>query len=111
MEKTNTALTRPSTAVSLTSWTQFTINVKVPTGTRIEVTNEYVARIESMIRKVVEPKDLKMVLSNIGVVNDISALYPTNQGEYTATIQVALHDEHSVSSLIYMDRVRTQLAH
>jgi multidrug efflux pump subunit AcrB len=89
---------------------QFTINMKVPTGSRIEVTNEYVARVENMIRKVVEPRDLKMVLSNIGVVNDISALYTTNQGEYTATIQVALNDEHSVSSLTYMDRVRTELA-
>jgi multidrug efflux pump subunit AcrB len=89
---------------------QFTINMKVPTGSRIEVTNEYVARVENMIRKVVEPKDLKMVLSNIGVVNDISALYTTNQGEYTATIQVALNDDHSVSSLTYMDRVRMQLA-
>ena len=29
---------------------QFTINLKVPTGTRIEVTNDYVARIEDMIR-------------------------------------------------------------
>ena len=89
---------------------QFTINIKVPTGTRIEVTNEYVARIEDMIRKVVEPKDLKMVLSNIGVVNDISSLYTTNMGEYTATIQVALNDEHKVGSLEYMDRVRDRLA-
>ena len=89
---------------------QFTINIKVPTGTRIEVTNEYVARIEDMIRKVVEPKDLKMVLSNIGVVNDISSLYTTNMGQYTATIQVALNDEHKVGSLEYMDRVRDRLA-
>ncbi len=89
---------------------QFTINMKVPTGTRIEVTNDYVARIEGMIRRVVEPKDLKMVLSNIGVVNDISALYTTNQGQYTATIQVALNDEHKVGSLEYMDRVRDRLA-
>ncbi len=89
---------------------QFTINVKVPTGTRIEITNEYVARIENMIRKVVEPKDLRMVLSNIGVVNDISALYTTNMGEYTATIQVALNDGHKVGSLEYMDRVRNRLA-
>ena len=51
---------------------QFTVNVKVPTGTRIEVTNEYVAKIEDLIRQVVDPKDLKMVVSNIGVVNDIS---------------------------------------
>lgn len=89
---------------------QFTMNVKVPTGTRIEVTNEYVARIENMIRKVVEPKELKMVLSNIGVVNDISALYTTNMGEYTATIQVALADDHKIGSLEYMDRVRNRLA-
>jgi multidrug efflux pump subunit AcrB len=89
---------------------QFTINMKVPTGTRIEVTNDYVARIESMIRKAVEPKDLKMVLSNIGVVNDISSLYTTNQGQYTATIQVALSDEHRVGSLEYMDRVRSRLS-
>ena len=88
---------------------QFTINVKVPTGTRIEVTNEYVARIENMIRKVVEPKELKMVLSNIGVVNDISSLYTTNMGEYTATIQVALNDDHKIGSLEYMDRVRDRL--
>ncbi len=89
---------------------QFTINIKAPTGTRIEVTNEYVARIENMIRKVVEPKELKMVLSNIGVVNDISSLYTTNMGEYTATIQVALEDDHKVGSLEYMDRVRARLA-
>jgi hydrophobic/amphiphilic exporter-1 (mainly G- bacteria), HAE1 family len=89
---------------------QFTINLKAPTGTRIEVTNEYVARVEAMIRRVVAPKDLKMVLSNIGVVNDISALYTTNQGQYTATIQVALSDDHKVGSLEYMDRVRARLA-
>ena len=89
---------------------QFTIDMKVPTGTRIEVTNDYVARIEGMIRKVVEPNDLKMVLSNIGVVNDISSLYTTNQGQYTATIQVALSDEHRVGSLEYMDRVRRRLS-
>ncbi len=89
---------------------QFTINMKAPTGTRLEVTNDYVARIEDMIRREVDPKDLKMVLSNIGVVNDISSLYTTNQGQYTATIQVALNDEHKVGSLEYMNRVRNQLA-
>ena len=32
---------------------QFTVNMKVPTGTRIEVTNHYVAKIEDLIRQVV----------------------------------------------------------
>ncbi len=88
---------------------QFTVNVKVPTGTRLEVTNDYVARMENMIRQVIPAADLKMVLSNIGVVNDISSLYTTNSGEYTATIQVALNDGHKVSSQEYMDRVREHL--
>jgi hydrophobic/amphiphilic exporter-1 (mainly G- bacteria), HAE1 family len=89
---------------------QFTVNLKVPTGTRIEVTNDYVAKIEDLIRHIVEPGDMRMVLSNIGVVNDISSLYTTNSGMYTAIIQVALNPGHKVSSFDYMDRVRAQIA-
>ena len=32
---------------------QFTINVKVPTGTRIEVTEQYIAKVEDIIRRIV----------------------------------------------------------
>jgi multidrug efflux pump subunit AcrB len=88
---------------------QFTVNVKVPTGTRIEVTNDYVAKLEDLIRHEIDPKDLKMVLSNIGVVNDISSLYTTNAGMYTATIQVALNEDHA-SSFDYMDRIQEKIA-
>ncbi|MGA3201061.1 MAG: efflux RND transporter permease subunit [Bryobacteraceae bacterium] len=89
---------------------QFTVNVKVPTGTRIEVTNDYVAKIEALIRHDVDSKDLKMILSNIGVVNDISSLYTTNAGMYMATIQVALNEGHEGSSFVYMDRVKADIA-
>ena len=51
-----------------------------------------------------------MIVSNIGVVPDFSALYTTNAGPYTATVQVALTDEHKVSSFAYMDKVRSGLA-
>jgi multidrug efflux pump subunit AcrB len=88
---------------------QFTVNVKVPTGTRLEVTDQYVANIENAIRRIVPPGDLKMILSNLGVVNDISSLYTSNSGMYTATIQVALNDNHAASSFAYMDRVRDEL--
>jgi multidrug efflux pump subunit AcrB len=88
---------------------QFTVNLKVPTGTRIEVTDDYVAKIETLIRTVVPAKDLKMILSNIGVVNDISSLYTTNAGMYTATIQVALNEGHAGSSFDYMDRVKAKM--
>jgi multidrug efflux pump subunit AcrB len=89
---------------------QFTMNVKVPTGTRIEITEQYVSKIEDLIRRTVDPHDLKMIVSNIGVVNDFSSLYTTNAGQYTATIQTALNDDHRVDSLVYMDRVRRALA-
>jgi multidrug efflux pump subunit AcrB len=88
---------------------QFTISVKAPTGTRLEVTNDYVAKIEDVIRQTVAPGDLKMILSNIGVVNDISSLYTTNAGMYMATIQVALNDGHATGSYEYMDRLRASL--
>ncbi|HEX5242465.1 MAG TPA: efflux RND transporter permease subunit, partial [Tepidisphaeraceae bacterium] len=89
---------------------QFTLNVKVPTGTRIEVTDQYVAKIEDLIREQVPATDLKMIVSNIGVVNDFSSLYTTNAGEYTATIQVALNDDHAIGSLEYMDRVKNAMS-
>jgi multidrug efflux pump subunit AcrB len=89
---------------------QFTINMKVPTGTRLEVTEQYVAKVEDLIRNVVGSKDLKMVVSNIGVVPDFSSLYTTNAGPYTATIQVALQEDHHLSSSEYMDRVEKEMA-
>ena len=85
---------------------QFTINLKAPTGTRIEVTNEYVAKVENLIRQTVDPKDFKLVVSNIGVVPDFSSLYTTNAGPYTATVQVQLQDDHRRSSFDYMQQVQ-----
>lgn len=88
---------------------QFTINMKAPTGSRIELTQEYVAKIEDLIRQTVG-HDLKMVVSNIGVVPDFSALYTNNAGPYTATVQAALNDDHTVSTFEYMDRVQNAIA-
>ena len=51
-----------------------------------------------------------MIVSNIGIVPDFSALYTTNSGSYTATVQVALKPSHKISSFDYMDRVRRQIA-
>ncbi len=89
---------------------QFTINLKVPTGTRIEMTDQYMAKVEDLIRHEVEPKDFKRIVTNIGVVPDFSALYTTNSGSYTATLQVALNEPHHLSSFEYMDRVQKAMA-
>jgi multidrug efflux pump subunit AcrB len=85
---------------------QFSINLKAPTGSRIELTNEYVSRVEDLIKHTVDPKDFRITVSNIGVLNDLSSLYTTNSGEYQATIQTQLTDDHKTSSFDYMDRVQ-----
>jgi HAE1 family hydrophobic/amphiphilic exporter-1 len=89
---------------------QFTISMKVPTGTRIEVTEQYVKKVEDLIHKIVGPHDFKMVVSNIGVVDDFTALYTNNAGEYTSTVQVELNGDHEVSSFDYIARVRKAIA-
>ena len=89
---------------------QFTINLKVPTGSRIEATERDVAHVENLIRRVVAPSDFHMVVSNIGIVPDFSALYTNNAGPYTATVQVQLNDGHKTSSFEYMDRLRRTMA-
>lgn len=88
---------------------QFAINLKVPTGTRLEVTEQYVAQVENLIRQVVGPKDLHMIVSTVGLDPGFGSLYTTNSGEYTATIQAELNKSHAVSTFVYMDRVRARL--
>jgi HAE1 family hydrophobic/amphiphilic exporter-1 len=63
---------------------QFVINIKAPTGTRLELTNQYVSRVEDIIRNVVKPRDLDMIVSNIGITPDFSAIYTSNSGQHTA---------------------------
>ena len=89
---------------------QFVINVKAPSGTRIELTNDYIARVEQDIRQVVDKDDLAMIVSNIGVNADLSAIYTTNSAMHTAFVQVQLKEEHKVSTFAYIDRVRRKLS-
>jgi HAE1 family hydrophobic/amphiphilic exporter-1 len=89
---------------------QFVINVKAPTGTRIEVTEGYIKQVEDIVRQIVKPEDLNTIVSNIGVFPDLSALFTPNSGMHTATVQVGLKEDHSVSSLTYMDQVRERIA-
>jgi multidrug efflux pump subunit AcrB len=89
---------------------QFVINVKAPTGTRIEVTNDYIKQVEDIVRQVVKPEDLNTVVSNIGVMPDLSALFTPNAGMHSAFVQVGLKEDHSISSFVYMNEVRRRIA-
>ncbi len=88
---------------------QFLINVKAPSGTRVEITEALVAKAELLIRHTVDAGDLDRIVSNIGTNPDISAIYTTNSAPHTAFIQVSLKQGHKTGSYEYMDRVREKL--
>jgi multidrug efflux pump subunit AcrB len=88
---------------------QFVIYVKAPSGTRLEVSDKYIAQVEQIIRSSVDKDDLKMIVSNIGITPDLSAIYTTNSAMHTAFVQVNLSEDHKIGSYEYMERVRRKL--
>jgi len=85
---------------------QFVINVKAPSGTRVELTEQYIKQVEDIVRKTVTPEDMGLIVSNIGITPDFSSMYTSNSGPHTAFVQVSLNPEHKIGSYEYMDRVR-----
>ena len=88
---------------------QFVINLKAPTGTRIEFTDQLVEKVEQIVREVVPKKELKIIVSNIGVTPGFASIYTPNSGPHNAFVQVGLEDGHQVGSYEYMDRLRARL--
>ena len=88
---------------------QFVINLKAPSGTRLELTEQDVKRVEDEIRQVVPPNELSMIVSNVGITPGFSAIYTPNSAQHTAFVQVSLKDGHKVGSYEYMNRMRLAL--
>lgn len=88
---------------------QFFINMKAPSGTRLEVNEKFVEQVERICREVVAPGDLDLIVSNIGINPDFSAIFNSNAGQHTAIVQVSLKQGHRVGSYDYMERVRRRM--
>ncbi|MFQ5767933.1 MAG: efflux RND transporter permease subunit, partial [Acidobacteriota bacterium] len=82
---------------------QFQITMRLPSGTRIENTEKAVARVEEAVTQVIGPADpayprrenhpdsnLRMLISNIGVLMDWPAAYTPNTGPMDAFLLVQL---------------------
>jgi hydrophobic/amphiphilic exporter-1 (mainly G- bacteria), HAE1 family len=90
---------------------QFVINVKAPSGTRLELTDGLVGQVEDIVRQVVPKRDLKIIVSNIGITPGFSSILTPNSAPHTAFVQVGLNDDHQLSSFEYMNLVRGKLKH
>jgi multidrug efflux pump subunit AcrB len=89
---------------------QFVINIKAPSGTRLDVTEQEFAKAEGFIRQAIAPKDLGIIVDNIGVDNGFSAIYTPNAAMHTGFIQVGLTPEHRVGSYAYIQKIKRLLA-
>ena len=89
---------------------QFVINLKAPSGTRVEITEDYVKQVERIVHQVVPADELQITVSNIGITTDFSVIYTPNSAPHTAFVQVSLKENHKVGSYEYMSRVRRQLS-
>ncbi|MFN7938678.1 MAG: efflux RND transporter permease subunit [Bryobacteraceae bacterium] len=88
---------------------QFIVNMKAPSGTSLDITEAKVKRVEQMVREIVDPRDLEMLVSNVGVVPDFSAIYTSNAAPHMAFVQVSLKEKRTTGSYAYMARVRERL--
>ena len=88
---------------------QFVINFKAPSGTRIELSEQYAKQVEDVVRKVVPENELGMIVSNIGITTDFSAIYTPNSAPHTGFVQVSLKEGHKIGSYEYMRQVRERL--
>jgi multidrug efflux pump subunit AcrB len=89
---------------------QFVMNLKMPSGTRLSVTEKAIERVENIVRRIVPPEELGVIVSNIGLAPGFSSMYSSNSGVHAAFVQVSLSQEHKHTSFEYMERTRAALA-
>jgi multidrug efflux pump subunit AcrB len=87
----------------------FEIYARAPSGTRIEVTEKKIAQVESYVKEQLT-EDLQLIISEIGVVADLSAAYTPNAGPMDAVIKVQLSHERRQTAQEWVRRLRAGFA-
>ncbi len=88
---------------------QFTVRVRAPSGTRIEETENLVARVERSVRDAIPKEEVALLISNIGVLLDWPAAYTPNSGPMDAFLLVQLEPTRWRSVQEYVRELRGKL--
>jgi multidrug efflux pump subunit AcrB len=89
---------------------QFVINIKAPSGTRLDITAQEFSKAEQLIRGAIAPGDLGIIVDNIGVDNGFSAIYTPNAAMHTGFVEVGLSTNHRIGSYEYIAKIKRVLA-
>jgi multidrug efflux pump subunit AcrB len=84
----------------------FEIYCRGPSGTRLRVMNDRVAEVEDFIREQIPEKDLKLLLSEIGVTPDWSSGYSKNSAKFESIIRVQLTEDRDETAQHYVKVLR-----
>ncbi len=87
---------------------QISIDVRMESGTRIEKTEETITKIEKFLQQEIG-EDFKIIISNIGVLNDWPAAYTPNSGTQDATIAIQLKEGYKTKTATYVQNLRPKL--
>ncbi len=88
---------------------QFMLRVRAPSGTRIERTEEMCADVEKTIRSVIPSSELRMLITNVGVLNDWPAAYTPNSGPMDAFMLIQMSEHRSRSTMEFVRSLRRTL--
>jgi multidrug efflux pump subunit AcrB len=89
---------------------QFTMRVRSASGTRIERTERRLVDVEKAIQAAIPARDLKMMITNIGVLLDWPAAYTPNSGPMDSFVLVQLAEHRAKSAPEYASLLREALS-
>src|SRR5205823_4965197 len=91
-----------------TDESQFSVFLKLPVGTRLEVTEEAAKKMEQTILEAVGTKNVRTIVTASGIPTGRSALFTANTGPHAANIQVNLVPpaDRQENDIRLMERVR-----
>ncbi len=88
---------------------ELNVELRFPTGMRIEETKERVLEAERKIRTWIPKEDLQMVITNIGVYAGFPAAFTSNTGSSDAYLLIELTEDRKNSSQYYAKILRERI--
>lgn len=88
----------------------FTLNVRLPSGTRIELTKAFAQDFDKKLRQWIDPHDLHMIIANAGIGYGFPAAFTPNIGPQDVFFDIELTSDRYHSSQYYAKIIREHIA-
>jgi multidrug efflux pump subunit AcrB len=89
---------------------QITVFFRAPSVLRLNATEKRLAEFELFIKDIIPPREMEMVVSELGLDPDWSAAYTANSGEQDVIVRIQLKEDRTKSAQEYAVAMRHALA-